>query len=1053
MAQCTQPYSLNPPRLFRRRLAAVFLLLAVAAACGSLLPGQAADAQAGSNTAAESAGPISRRVLIFNSYHPGMTFSDEEVRGIRSTLTPGDEVFLEYMDAKRIQGTAYTAKLAELYAMKYLGARFDAVFSLDDDALRFLLQHGGQLFPDTPVVFCGVNALQPGMLDHQPLFTGVLETIDIEASIDFALRMLPKTKQILVITDPTTTGAANRRDLERLARSGRFAQPFVFLDPDGSGLALEQLLDRLQNSPPDSIVYHANFYKDKQGNTHNIENLMPLIAQHAPGPVFVHNGMYLGHGALGGKLNSGYDQGVTVGRLAGEIWNGRKPSEIDLITENGNRVMVDHRQLARWGIPLSSVTSAADVSADSIILFNKPEDFWRGRGLYFLAGLSFILLEGLLIGWLIWSVHRQRQLRRDARMAVDRFRALFDLAPFACAVNGQHGRYLMVNRAFSQITGVSAEDALGRTSREAGVFMDKEAVRIIKRELAEHGSVTGLEVQVSTRSGAQFHTLQACAVIDWDDGPVILSATADITQIREAERALRQSEERYRELVENASIIILKIDTSGVLRFANSYALKFFGFNEQELVGRNVLGSIVPLIDSNGQSMEAIVEDVCRNTENLCDNINENITRDGRRVWIHWNNRVIRDENGQITEIFSFGSDVTKRKQAEEEQEKLRDQLLQAQKMESIGRLAGGVAHDFNNMLGVIIGHAELALDNVDQESRVRRDLEQILAAAERSADLTRQLLAFARKQPIAPKVLDLNQSIAMMLTMLRRLIGEQIELCWKPGENLWPVLIDPTQITQIFANLSINAKDAVNENGRIVIETANVFLDGAYCAAHVDCLPGEYVVITVSDNGCGMDQSTRENAFEPFFTTKKQGQGTGLGLATVSGIVTQNNGFVHLYSEPGLGSTFRIYLPRFSVGDHAPVSQDNDASAMPCQGSGVILLVEDEQILLEMTQDMLESLGYVVLTAASGAEALRCAQDYPGAINLLITDVIMPGMNGKELVRKMAVIRPSMRSLFMSGYTADVIAHQGVLDRGVQFVQKPFTKMSLATKVREVLL
>lgn len=1055
MAQCTQTFSLNPVRLFRRRLAAIALLLIIIGVWAAHQPGLAAgaDTQAVPNTGAETAVAISRRVLILNSYHPGMTFSDEEVRGIRSTLPPDAEVFLEYMDAKRIQGAAYAAKLAELYAMKYPGAQFDAVFSLDDDALRFLLQHGGQLFPDTPVIFCGVNALQPGMLDHQPLFTGVLETIDIEASIDFALRMLPQTRQILAITDPTTTGAANRRVLERLARSGRFAQPFVFLDPDGSGLELEQLLDRLKASPPDSIAYHADFYKDKQGNTHNIETLMPLVAQHAPGPVFVHNAMYLGHGALGGKLNSGYDQGVTAGRLAGEMWNGKKPADIPMITENGNRVMVDYRQLARWRIPFSAVTSAADVPADSIIVYNKPEDFWRGRGLYFLAGMGFILLEGLLIGWLIRSVHRQRQLRRNARLAVDRFRALFDLAPFACVVNDQNGRYLMVNRAFSQITGVSAEDALGRTGREAGVFLDREAVQFIKRELAEHGSVTGLDVQVSTRGGAQFHTLQACAVIDWDGAPVILSATADITEIRKTELALRQSEERYRELVENASIIILKFDTSGVLRFVNSYALKFFGFSESELVGKNLLGSIVPLTDSNGEAMAPMVDAVCRDTDNLLDNINENITRDGRRVWIHWNNRIIRDEHGQITEIFSFGSDVTKRRQAEEEREKLRDQLLQAQKMESIGRLAGGVAHDFNNMLGVIIGHAELALGNVSQEIRVRRDLEQILVAAERSADLTRQLLAFARKQPIAPKVLDLNQSIAMMLTMLRRLIGEQIELCWQPGENLWPVLIDPTQINQILANLSINAKDAVDENGRIIIETANVVLDGVACAAHVDCLPGEYVMIAVSDNGCGMDQPTRENAFEPFFTTKNQGQGTGLGLATVSGIVTQNNGFIHLYSEPGLGSAFRVYLPRFSVGDHDPISQDNDPSATPCQGSDVILLVEDEQILLEMTQDMLESLGYTVLTAASGAEALQTARDYSGVINLLITDVIMPGMNGKELVRKMAVVRPSMRCMFMSGYTADVIAHQGVLDRGVQFVQKPFTKMSLATKVREVLL
>jgi len=1057
MAQ--SPRRIRWPLLFRAVLAAL-ILLTVLYSFRAWMPHRQTSANNNSvaaeptSAAVARASLISRRVLILNSYHPGMTFSDEEVRGIRSTLPPDAEVFLEYMDAKRIQGPAHIAKLAELYAMKYPGAQFDAVFSLDDDALRFLLQYGAQLFPETPVIFCGVNILQPSMLDNQPNFTGVLETIDIEASLDFALRLLPQTKQILVITDPTTTGAANRLELERLARSGRIAQPFVFLDPDGSGLELGQLLDRLKASPRDSIVYHADFYKDKQGNTTNIETLMPLVAQYAPGPVFVHNATYLSHGALGGKLNSGYDQGVTTGQLAVKVWNGKKPADIPLVTKNGNRVMVDHQQLVRWDIPFANVTAAANIPADYVILLNKPEDFWRGRGLYFLAGLGFILIEGLLIAWLFHLLHQQRQLRRDARRAAHRFRALFDLAPFACVVNDQDGRYLMVNHAFCQITGVCKEDALGRTSPEAGVLMDKEAVRTIKRELAEHGSVTGLDVQVSTRGGGQFHTLQACAIIDWDGAPVILSATADITKIREAELALRQSEERYRELVENANIIILKFNTSGVLRFVNAYALKFFGFSEEELVGKNVLGTIVPLVDANGEALEPMIAAVCQDTENFRDNINENITRDGRRVWIHWNNRVVRDEHGQITEIFSFGSDVTKRKQAEDEREKLRDQLLQAQKLESVGRLAGGVAHDFNNMLGVIIGHAELALGEIGAEDRARHDLQQILAAAERSADLTRQLLAFARKQPITPKVLDLNQSIPMMLTMLRRLIGEQIELIWQPGEDLWPVRIDPTQITQILANLSINARDAVDKNGRIVIETANVTLDAAYCTAHVGCIAGEHVLITVSDNGCGMDQLIQERAFEPFFTTKDQGQGTGLGLATVSGVVTQNNGFIHLYSEPGLGSTFRIYLPRFAGDNNNNNNADafEEEPAQTCQGDCVILLVEDEHILLDMSQEMLESLGYTVLTASSGPEALQCARNHAGAINLLVTDVIMPGMNGKELAEKMAVIRPDMRCLFTSGYTADVIAHQGILNEGVQFVQKPFTKMSLAAKVREVL-
>jgi PAS domain S-box-containing protein len=989
-------------------------------------------------------------VLVLNSYHPGMHFSDEELRGLRATLPPDTEIFVEYMDAKRTQGEAYLGKLAELYGMKYPGTHFDAIFSLDDDALRFLLTYSAHLFPDTPVIFSGVNALQPGMLDQHPLFTGVLESIDIEASIDFALRLLPATTQVAVITDTTTTGAANRRTLERLATSGRYTQPFVFLDPDGIGLELGQLIERLKQLPAGTIVYHADFYTDKYGNTINVESIMPLVSQNAPGPVFVHNGTYMGFGALGGKLNSGYDQGTTAGRLAQQIWEGKPVAEIPLVTKNENRVMVDYRQLDRWHISLSSVIEAAGVPADQITLFNQPEEFWRGRGLYVLTGVGFMLLEGLLIVWLFRLLRRQQQLRREARQAGERFRALFDLAPFACVVNDQDGRYLLVNRAFTHITGIPADAAVGRTSPEAGVILEKETVHRLKQELADTGLVAGLEVLVTIGQDKILHTLQASAIVDWDGKPVTLSATADITQIRQAEMALRESEERYRELVENANIIIIKFDTSGVLTFVNSYALKFFGYSENELLGHNVVGTIVPKIDTNGQDLGAMIVAICTDTTAFADNINENMTRDGQRVWIHWNNRVVRDADQRIVEIFSFGSDITKRKQAEDEREKLRDQLLQAQKMESVGRLAGGIAHDFNNMLGVIIGHTELALGKLGTETGLRHDLQQILAAAERSADLTRQLLAFARKQPIAPQVLDLNRSIATLLTMLRRLIGEDIELLWQPGEGLWPVLMDPTQLTQILANLSINAKDAIKGGGRIEIATANSTLDAAFCTPHLGCQPGEYVRITVRDNGGGMDQTTRERAFDPFFTTKKQGQGTGLGLAMVSGIITQNNGFIHLESAPGSGTTFDLYLPRCSGTINWGTTIEG--ATMPDHGSGTILLVEDERVLLEMSTDMLHALGYTVLSAASAEEALRLAREHAGIIDLLITDVIMPGMNGRDLAVQLQTLRPDLRCLFMSGYPADVIAHQGVLDPGVRFLQKPFTRSSLADKVRETL-
>lgn len=394
--------------------------------------------------------------------------------------------------------------------------------------------------------------------------------------------------------------------------------------------------------------------------------------------------------------------------------------------------------------------------------------------------------------------------------------------------------------------------------------------------------------------------------------------------------------------------------------------------------------------------------------------------------------------------------DITDRKQAENERNKLQAQLVQAQKMESVGRLAGGVAHDYNNMLSVIIGHTEMALDKVGANDELHTDLEEIMAAARRSADITRQLLAFSRQQTIAPKRLDLNATVESMLKMLRRLIGEDIDLAWHPGARVGPVNMDPTQLDQILVNLCVNARDAIADVGKISIETGTETFDETYCADHLGFVPGDYVLLCVSDDGCGMDKQTQAHLFEPFFTTKQVGKGTGLGLATVYGIVKQNNGFINVYSEPGQGTTFRIYLPRH--GTTAEPAPGKQAPPPDAQGSETILLVEDEPTILRMTKIMLQRLGYTVVTAGTPGQAIDLSREHAGRIDLLMTDVVMPEMNGRELAKRLQDRHPGLKVLFMSGYTANVIAHRGVLDEGVNFIQKPFSKKDVAVKIRDVL-
>lgn len=403
----------------------------------------------------------------------------------------------------------------------------------------------------------------------------------------------------------------------------------------------------------------------------------------------------------------------------------------------------------------------------------------------------------------------------------------------------------------------------------------------------------------------------------------------------------------------------------------------------------------------------------------------------------------VKDEQGEVTHFVAVKQDVTDRK-------RLQAQFLQAQKMEAVGRLAGGVAHDFNNMLGVIIGGVELALMDLPEDSPIRKDLEDVKVAAERSASLTQQLLAFARQQTIAPRLLDLNEAVGGTLKMLGRLIGEDIDLLWKPGKDLWSIRVDPVQIDQILANLAVNARDAIEGVGKMTIETCNVSINEEYCEDNAGFHPGRYVRIGVSDNGAGMPPEVVARVFDPFFTTKPSGQGTGLGLATVYGIVKQNNGFINVYSEVGKGTTFKIYLPAVEAEEHGPAPSVK--ATEPPKGSETILVVEDQEALLNLVKRMLAPLGYTVLTAATPRAAIEMVEQFGSGIHLLMTDVVMPDMSGREVFERLSEMLPGLKCLYMSGYTADVIAHHGVLEEGIHFVQKPFSIDALAEKIREAL-
>ena len=538
------------------------------------------------------------------------------------------------------------------------------------------------------------------------------------------------------------------------------------------------------------------------------------------------------------------------------------------------------------------------------------------------------------------------------------------------------------------------------------------------------------------------------AVYDEDRRPLWLDGVIlDITEKKHVVLELQKSEERVRLFFERQLVgMAITSPEKGWLQ-VNGRLCEMLGYTQDELANLTWADLTYP---------EDLAPDLVQFERLIAGEIDDYtiekrfMRKDGKVIHTNLAVACVRQTDGAVEYILALLEDLTARKQAEKEREDVQAQLTQAQKMESVGRLAGGVAHDFNNMLGVILGYSELILEQVEESQPFHAALQGIQQAAQRSADLTRQLLAFARKQTIAPKVIDLNKTVESMNKMLLRLIGEDLDLAWLPGKNLWLVKMDPSQIDQMLANLCVNARDAIADTGKVTIETGNVVFDATYCAGHTGFIPGEFVLLAVSDNGCGMDPEITSHLFEPFFTTKEMDKGTGLGLATVYGIVKQNNGFINVYSEPGQGTTFKVYLPRYlALTDQKP---EAEAASPASSGHETILLVEDEPMILDMTMAMLERLGYTVLAGATPGEAIGLAREHAGKIDLLMTDVVMPEMNGRDLAKNLLSLYPDLKRLFMSGYTANVIAHHGVLDEGVHFIQKPFTLKDLAAKVRGAL-
>jgi PAS domain S-box-containing protein len=640
------------------------------------------------------------------------------------------------------------------------------------------------------------------------------------------------------------------------------------------------------------------------------------------------------------------------------------------------------------------------------------------------------------------DITKEKKAEEALRVAERKYRLIFEEALIGLYQSTPDGRILSVNPAMGRMYGVNTPEEFVSyiTDVQTQVYVEPARRTEYKRLMAEHGGVRNFEVQVYRKDGTKMWlAVNGRAVLEGDAIVRYEGSAEDITERKNLENQLGLAQEQYRQIFESAIGGIFQSTPEGRYIKVNPAMAKMLGYDSPQ-----------DLIESITDITQQVYVDPTRREEIrrlapqgvVKDLECEVYRKDGSKMWISAYVRAIV-EGGVVVRYEGMNTDITQRKLLE-------DQLRQAQKMEAVGQLAGGVAHDFNNALAVITGYSDLLQMSLPADSPSHRQAEEIAKAGRRAAGLTRQLLAFSRKQVIQPVVLDLNAATHELEKMLRRLIGEHIEISFKRSPGLGRVKVDPGQVEQVLMNLCVNARDAMPEGGRLCVETANVELDEVYARQHAFVVPGHYVMLSVSDTGCGMSPETQRRIYEPFFTTKESGKGTGLGLSTVYGIAKQNNGYIIVYSEVEKGTTFRLYLPRLE--QCAKITETEPVSQEVAYGTETVMVVEDEEALRTLVRTCLESNGYQVLDAPDAATALQVAEKNGRSIDLLLTDMVMPGMGGRDLANRMLVLHPNAKVLFMSGYSNDLLNQQRTFEPGTELLEKPFTLLALLSKVGKVL-
>jgi two-component system, cell cycle sensor histidine kinase and response regulator CckA len=985
-----------------------------------------------------TAEPFPGKVLLLTSYHQGDPWNDSMVLGVREALDPLEYVSLsiENLDLRRYTDPDYARLIKENLRGKYLGNPQDLVLVADDPALNFLLAVREDLFPNIPVVFCGVNNFSPKLIQGQSNITGVNEALSLDATLELALKLFPQTTRIMaVVSDTEANGRTNleqyRAAVARMKGRVQFDELLNMTDKDAP--------DTLSRLPTNSLVLRLIDLHKPEGGYVSIQDTIRILSTHAPVPVFTLWSFDLGDGALGGYVSSGQDQGRTAANLAIRILEGQEADQISVVMESPNVPMFDFKVMERFGIKESSLPKGN-------VVLNFQVSVWKQYWGWFLGLALFCGLQAVLILTLLTHGKRLRAANASLQESEHFTRSLLETIPVPVFYKGKEGRYQGFNKAFLNFYGKNKDELIGKTVFDITSPDIAKVYHANDLELFNNPGTQVYPYKVKTSCGDLREVIFHKASLTDEHGVVIglIGAILDVTELKRMERR----NQVLADIIQRSQDFIGVADMNKMAFFVNPAGQALVGLDDDEAVAETKIEEY--FLAEDWPFVENTILPAVMKEGRWAGEFRFRHFKTGQPIPILYELFLTEDpETEAATNFATISRDITEHKQAEEERKMLNAQLQQAQKMEAIGTLAGGIAHDFNNMLGAIIGYSEMIRDDFPPGSPGIHNINQVVKAGHRAKDLVKQILTFSHQVksktvPVQPAVI-----VKEVIALLRSSLPTTITIKQDIDPDVGMVLADPVQIHQMVMNLATNAFHAMEaKGGTLTISLHKKILSLDDLATIPDLQLGTFVQLSIRDTGEGVQPGIRERMFDPFFTTKEVGKGTGLGLSMVYSIVKSCNGAITCNSQIDEGTEFRVFLP--ALEGHGV--EESESTGFTPHGKEHILLVDDEEMLADLGQAMLERLGYRVTTRRNSLEALTTFQEQPDAFDLIITDQTMPGMTGLDLARKIMQIRREMPIILCTGYSS-LTSEDKARASGIKgFALKPLAMKDIGELIRKVL-